>query len=135
VLDPDTLTMLDVVAAPPTQITVAGRILAYRAVAVAAQEREDGWRVLADIEVANESSDNAQGTGDWYITPTDFTGVEADGTVGEGAADCFNIVSGSQTMTPGDLTVVRVGFDGPADPRSSELVLRTAGPPVPLAAP
>jgi hypothetical protein len=135
VLDPDTLTTFDVVAAPPTQITLAGRILAYRAVAVAAQEREDGWRVLADIEVANESSDTAQGTGDWYITPTDFTGVEADGTVGEGVADCFNIVSGTLTVTPGDVTVVRVGFDGPADPRSSELVLRTGGPPVPLAAP
>ncbi len=51
---------------------------------------------------------------------------------GEPVADCFNVVTGSQNVAQGATTVVQVGFDTPDDPRESELILLTNGPPVPL---
>ena len=68
----------------------------------------------------------------WFVAETDFRGVAIDGVVGEPVADCFNVVTGSQNVAQGATTVVQVGFDTPDDPRDSELILLTAGPPVPL---
>jgi len=135
VVDRDTLTALDL--APPTAgvLTLAdgsGRLVAFIGAGVAAQERQDGWRVLADVEVVNETTAPAPGMETWFVAVTDFRGVAIDGVVGEPVADCFNVVAGSQNVAPGATTVVQVGFDTPEDPRDSELVLLTAGPPVPL---
>ncbi len=137
VVDRDSLTALDLApaAAEPGVLTLvdgSGRVVAYSAAGVAAQQRQDGWRVLADIAVANETTDPAPGMETWYVAPTDFYGIAADGVVGEAVADCFNVVTGSQNVAPGATVVVQVGFDTPNDPRESELVLVTNGPPVAL---
>ena len=39
--------------------------------------------MLADIAVANETTDSAPGMETWYVAPTDFYGIAADGVVGE----------------------------------------------------
>ena len=136
VVDRDSLTELDLApAAAPGVLTLAdgsGRVLAYTGAAVAAHEREDGWRVLADVEVVNETTASAQGMQDWWVSEGDFHGIAVDGVVGEAVADCFNIVTGAQNVAPGATVVIQVGFDTPDDPRESELVLVTNGPPVPL---
>ena len=135
VVDRDTLTALDLAPQTPAVLTLAdgsGRLVAYTGAGVAAQERQDGWRVLADVEVVNETTASAPGMETWYVAATDFRGVAIDGVVGEPVADCFNVVTGSQNVAQGATVVVQVGFDTPDDPRESELILLTAGPPVPL---
>jgi hypothetical protein len=134
VFDRDTVTTLEL--APPTSVVLtladgSGRLVAYTGAGVAAQEREDAWRVLADVEVVNETT-SAPGTENYWVGPGDFHGITVDGASGDPAVDCFNVVTGAQSLAPGATVVVQVGFDTPGDPRESELVLVTNGPPVPL---
>lgn len=135
VVDRDSLTTLELAPPTPAVLTLAdgsGRLVAFTAAGVAAQERQDGWRVLAKVEVVNETTAPAAGMETWFVAETDFRGVAIDGVVGEPVADCFNVVTGSQSVAQGATTVVQVGFDTPDDPRDSELILLTNGPPVPL---
>ncbi len=135
VVDRDSLTALEIAPPTPAVLTLAdgsGRLVAYTGIRVAAQERQEGWRVLADVEVVNETTAPAPGMETWFVTATDFRGVAIDGVVGEPGADCFNVVTGSQQVAQGATTIVQVGFDTPDDPRNSELILLTRGPPVPL---
>ena len=111
----------------------SNRRIGYRATAARAQDRQGRWRILADIEVANQSAPVEGATDDWYVTATDFSSVVVDGVEG-GPATCFNPLSGARNLEPERRAVFRVGFDISADPRRAELAVVTAGPPIPLTA-
>ena len=134
VVDRDSLTTLELAPPTPAVLTLAdgsGRLVAFTAAGVAAHARTAGgcW---PRSKVVNETTAPAAGMETWFVAETDFRGVAIDGVVGEPVADCFNVVTGSQSVAQGATTVVQVGFDTPDDPRDSELILLTDGPPVPL---
>lgn len=109
------------------------RRIGYRVTALRARQRQSSWRILVDVEVSNQSTPvETTSDDDWYIDATDFHDIVVDGVAGDRSA-CFNLMSGAQSLAPGRRAVIRVGFDTPTDPRQSELILETAGTPVPLA--
>ncbi len=133
VVDRDTLTALDLAPEATGVYTLTdGRLVTYTATGVAAQERQDGWRVLADVEVSNDTTAAEPGMESWYVAESDFTGVAVDDVVGEYVPDCFNVVTGARNVAPGATVLVQVGYDTPDDPREAELILLTQGAPVAL---
>jgi hypothetical protein len=68
---------------------------------------------------------------DWYVDWGDFGPVVVDGLSG-GDPVCFNLVSGAQSLPPGQRGIFRVGFDTSTDPTRAELLLETGGAPAAL---
>ena len=96
------------------------------------KHRTPEWRILVDVEVANTTAP-VDGTtiDDWYVDWGDFGRIVVDGLAG-GDPVCFNVVSGAQSLPPGQRGIFRVGFDTSTDPTRAELLLETDGAPVPL---
>ena len=97
-----------------------------------AKRRTPAWRILVDVEVANTTAP-VDGTtdDDWYVDLGDFGNVVVDG-LSSGDPVCFNLVSGAQSLPPGQRGIFRVGSDTSTDPTRAELLPETGGAPVPL---
>jgi hypothetical protein len=108
------------------------RVVRYDGTAVRAKRRQSDWRILVDVGVSNATAP-VEGTSDdeWYVGSGDFNRVVVDGLAGSDPV-CFNLVSGAQQLPPGQRNIIRLGFDSSIDPTRAELLLETAGPPIPL---
>ena len=135
VVDDSSWSMLRLAADPTGSYSLTdatNRRVSYRVLALRARQQPSNWRALVDVEVANQTAP-VEGTfdDDWYIDASDFHRLVVDGVAGDGAS-CFNVLTGARSLPPGQRATVRVGFDVPTDPGQSELVLETAGSPIPL---
>jgi hypothetical protein len=137
VVDDASWSTIGLAAEPVGSYTLAdgsNRRVGYRATALRARQRQSSWTTLVDVEVSNQTTPvAATSDDDWYIDPADFHRLVVDGIAG-GQPSCFNLLAGAQSLPPGQRAIIRVGFDAATDPRHSELVLETAGTPIPLAA-
>jgi hypothetical protein len=135
--DESSWSTLGVAAEPLGSLTLTdgtNRRISYRVTAVRARQRQSNWRTLVDVEVSNQTTPvTSTSEGDWYVDANDFRRLVVDGVPGD-EPSCFNLLTGAQSIPPGQRATVRVGFDVPADPRQSELVLETTGTPIPVAA-
>jgi hypothetical protein len=112
----------------------SNRHVGYTVTALRAGQRQSSWRTLVDVDVSNQTTPvEATSDDDWYIDPGDFQHIVVDG-VASGDPSCFSVLAGARSLPPGQKAMIRVGFDGPTDPRRSDLVLETGGTPIPLAA-
>jgi hypothetical protein len=134
VVDDSSWSTMGLVAEPIGSYSDASRLVGYRATALRTRQRQADWTTVVDVEVSNQTTpDEKTSDDDWYIEQSDFHRLVVDGVAGD-PPSCFNLLTGAQSLPPGQRATIRVGFEVPTDPRQSELLLETGGTPIPLAA-